>query len=168
MQGGYPDPNYPQGQGYYGYGQQQVQQGQQQLDYSQGQFPQGAYPPQGQPYTGQPQPQMPAGGGAYSAYPETHQMLPNVQTYQTHVEGLSGWNDPPSRKATPTEDPVLKDTESPVTLIVTTLTQTLDMIKNSPVGPLSWVFAPRLLMLTMTLGWRLSGEDDAGHGEAFG
>jgi hypothetical protein len=144
QQGGYPDPNYPlPGQDYYNYGQQQ-------------------YPQQGQPI-----PQAPQGAGGYSAYPETHPMLPNVQNYQTHVEGLSGWNDPPSRNATPTEDPILKDTESPGTLIVTTLTQTLDWVKNSPVSlPLVLNVTASLLIPALGLiciDGCLASKDDAGH-----
>jgi hypothetical protein len=69
----------------------------------------------------------------YNAYPETHQSLPQVQTYQGHVEGLRGWNDPPPPKASE-EDPILKTSEHPENMIVTSVTGALDVVKASPVS----------------------------------
>lgn len=56
-----------------------------------------------------------------------------IQSYQGHIEGLRGWNDAPTAKASELEKAkqILNSVKSPQGLVVATLTKSMDRMKNS-------------------------------------
>lgn len=68
---------------------------------------------------------------SYSAYPETQQTLQGVTNYQGVVVGLSGWNDPPQFNSK--SDQILDNTINPEQLILDTIRNILEILKNSKI-----------------------------------
>jgi hypothetical protein len=147
QQGFYPPPGSSPSQGYAPPQQHMQQQQQQGYPPQQQQLSQPMMPMQQQQQQGPGYP-PPVQQQRYMAYPETHPSLQqaHAQTFQGHVEGLSGWNDPPAPKVGE-EDPILKTTEHPENLIVTSVTGALDAVKASPVRSFPFFELLRTLLI---------------------
>ncbi|KAJ3381177.1 hypothetical protein HDU92_005545 [Lobulomyces angularis] len=66
----------------------------------------------------------------YQQYQQSlqQQNLPSMPTYQSHVAGLNGWNDPPKKSTSEEDDFLLDGIESPSGLIVSTLETCLEKV----------------------------------------